>query len=287
MGNRFLKKIKNFPVHPCLIILLVYLLICNGLECLLVFILVTFFHEIGHTIVAKKLGYHIDNIFITPYGASLNYKESTFDGQDELLIALAGPLCNIILGTIISAIWWVYPTFYNISNMFVKQSFLFSFFNLLPCFPLDGGRIFLNLFSQSIERKKIIKILMIFNIIFTSLFFLLFILSCFKDFNPTFALAGIFMILGLLDGNTQAKYKLISSYSKKTKNFAKIKILYVNERTTLLKMIKKIDNNKFIIFAVDYENKIIFIDEKKVLAFALIFPTTHSINEILKKVRNK
>ncbi len=287
MGNRVLNIFKKFPIHPSFFLLFLYLVVCNGIESFFIFVFVVLIHEFAHAWTAKRLGYKLDNFFLTPYGASLNYKEKTFDSKDEIYISLAGPLINIILGIAMASLWWIFPEIYNYTSTIVNQSFLFAIFNLLPCYPLDGGRIFLNLFSQNVDRKKIVKILIMFNIFFSAIFFILFIISCINDFNPTFVLAGIFMILGLVEGNTKSKYKLISSFTKKTKNFSKVRILFINQTTPLLKVIKKIDNGKFTLFAVDNGEKIIFLDEKKVLSLALVFPVTLPIEKVLDQIRNK
>lgn len=287
MGNRILNIFKKFPIHPTFLLLFLYLVITKGFESFLLFVFVVLVHEFAHAWVAKHYGYKIDNFFLTPYGTSLNYKEKIFDSKDELYVAIAGPLINIVLGIFVSSLWWAFPNLYNFTDVFVKQSFLFALFNLLPCYPLDGGRIVLSLMSRSVPREKVVKILIIFNVIFSFIMLVLFIISCFYNFNPTFALASIFMVLGLFEGKKQSKYKVVSYFGKKTKNFAKTKILYVKQNVSLLKLIKKIDYNKFTIFAVDKGEKIVFIDEKRVLSFALVYPLTISLEKILNQVRNK
>ena len=96
-------------------------------------------HEYGHALVAKKLGYKAIDITLWPYAglASIDgdwYKHP----RHEILIALAGPGVNFFLGSIF--IWFVQPEL-SIVGFFFVFNFLLGCFNLLPLYPMDGGRI--------------------------------------------------------------------------------------------------------------------------------------------------
>ena len=123
-------------------------------------------HEFGHYWVAKKCGYRLNSFYIAPYGVNLNYKEKSFESKDEVCIAVAGPFVNIFLSLVIISIWWIFPAIYNYTNVIVEQSLMLGLFNLLPCYPLDGGRILIGILSQKIERRKAVKISYVFNFLF-------------------------------------------------------------------------------------------------------------------------
>lgn len=285
MGNRFLKKI-NMPIKPAFILLALYLIFTNGLTSLLLFVSVLGLHEGAHFLVAKKLGYRLESFSIAAYGASLNYKEKILDSKDEFLISLAGPVCNIVCATIVVALWWAFPTFYNISATFAKQSYIFGLLNLLPCYPLDGGRVAAAILQNVISRERAIKLITTFNIVLSAIFFLFFAISCFVNFNPTFALIGSFLILSLIS-NDDNKYVYANRLNKKIKNFAKVKFIYVKKSTSLAKLISKIDFNRYIIFVVNIDDKNIFLDEGKLFKLSLNFPLTLSIGDVLNQIRHK
>lgn len=105
-------------------------------------------HELGHLISGLLLGMKPEKIEIMPYGVSISFKLTPKDynkkikygNQLELkkiLVALAGPLTNIIIIIIVSQI--------NINVfgtlMILYSNLLLVLFNLLPIYPLDGGRI--------------------------------------------------------------------------------------------------------------------------------------------------
>lgn len=281
MVLRFLKKSYNkLHIHPTFFLLFFWFLINKQLYSFLLFLVVVLSHEFGHYIVAKKLKYRLDNFYIAPYGVCLNYKEKAFDSRDEIKIAIAGPLVNIFLSIIVVAIWWIYPSIYNFSQEFITQSLVLGLFNLLPCYPLDGGRVFVGIMSESIERKKAVKIVSILNYIFSALLFILFVISCFINFNPTLLLCSVFLLFGVIDSKFESKYQSID-FAKKVKNFSKTSMLYVDENTCLSQLVKHVEINKFTIFVVNLSNgKTKMIDEQNLKLLILKYPSNIKLKDI-------
>lgn len=245
------------------------------------FAFVVLAHELGHYFCARKLGYKLDSFFLAPYGVSLNYKEAAFDSSDEIKIALAGPLVNIFFSILAVAFFWIYPESYCFTITFVEESLILGLFNLLPCYPLDGGRILAGLLSGKMPRKKAINIVVILNYIFSGMFIMTFVISCFISFNPTFALAGCFLLMGVVQTSYEGRYKLMALFKKKTKNFSKPISYAVNSSVTLGELIKHIEVNKFTIFYILFsDGKTKIIDEKIVIKLSL----EHSLSMTLEKI---
>lgn len=266
--------------------LALYLIFTEGLSSFLIFVCVVALHEFAHFLVAKKLGYKLEKFSLAAYGASLDFKQKILDKNDEFLIAFAGPLCNIVCATIVVALWWAFPSLYNLTAQFARQSYIFGLVNLLPCYPLDGGRCALSILQNVTSRERAVKLISGLNVVLSIIFFFLFFLSCFVDFNPTFALLGIFLILSLL-ANNDAKYTLAFRLNKKVKNFAKVKLLYVKKSTTLAKMLSKVDWCRYTIFVVEFKGKNIFLGQDNLFKLSLNFPLTLSIGEILDQIRHQ
>jgi Zn-dependent protease/predicted transcriptional regulator len=102
-------------------------------------------HELMHSIVAQKLGIPVHSITLFIFGGVAHMKEEPKTPKDELRIALAGPLTSLTLGLFFGATWYLLGphsefilaiTFWlGIINIFL------AVFNLIPGFPLDGGRV--------------------------------------------------------------------------------------------------------------------------------------------------
>ncbi len=285
MVSRILRwNYKKIPIHPTFLLLFLWFILTKNISTFLLFTFVVLTHEYGHYLVAKKCGYKLDSFIIAPYGVNLNYKERAFDSKDEILIALAGPLVNIILSFIVVSLWWILPNLYNYTSDFVNQSLMLGLFNLLPCYPLDGGRIFIGLISQNMERKKAVKIIYYLNYLFSALLLVLFFITCFFDFNPTLCLCAVFLILGVVDSKFESKYQSLSFYKKKIKNFSKPLLLTVDENVCLAQLIKHIEINKFTIFVVNFSNlKTVFLDENHIKLMTLKYPLSQTLKEIIRQ----
>ncbi|HEY5653914.1 MAG TPA: site-2 protease family protein [Pontiella sp.] len=92
-------------------------------------------HELGHSVVAIRKGCHVQEIMLSPIGGVAKISGLPSHPLDEFQIAIAGPAVSLTLGII--GILSGSPLLGVIG---VINLFLFGF-NLLPCFPMDGGRI--------------------------------------------------------------------------------------------------------------------------------------------------
>lgn len=284
MVNRRVIVNKKFAIHPTFILLFLWFVFTRNIFSFLLFCSVVLAHEYGHYFMAKKLGYKLYSFFIAPYGVSLNYKDTIFESKDEIKIALAGPFVNFALAFLTVSIWWIEPVIYNFTYEFVFQSLMLGLFNLLPCYPLDGGRIFVGLISQSSSRKRAVKCSMVLNIIFSSILFVLFAISCFINFNPSLCLCGVMLLLGIIDSKAECKYQPISLYKKKTKNFSKPYLLTINGDVAIGEALKHIELNRFTIFVVIFSNnKTKLIDEKTLKFLSIKYALNTTFNEVYIK----
>ncbi len=128
-------------------------------------------HELGHVIMGIIMGFKIEKIEIMPLGLSVSFKINTDDYNKKIkrgnvlqlkkiAIAAAGPLTNLLILII------VLNTNINLkivsNEVLAYANILMILFNLLPIYPLDGGRILKSLiyiFEGSIKSKKYMRII--------------------------------------------------------------------------------------------------------------------------------
>lgn len=287
MSKNVFKAIKSklsvIPVHPTFILLFLWFVLTKNFIGFLSFVLVVLMHEYGHYFVAKKLGYKLDGFFIAPYGVSLNYSEKAFDSKDELLIALAGPCVNFFISLVLVTLWWIVPDIYNFTSEVVVQSVMLGLFNLLPCYPLDGGRVFASLLQNSLSRERAVKLTVKFNYFFSFILLSLFFVSLFIDFNPTLCLCGCFLVLGIIDSKFECRYQPVNIFKKRTKDFSKPVFIAVNCEVTLCELLKHIEVNKYTIFVVVLKNgNSLHLDEGKVKKLSMNYPLNAKLCDLFK-----
>jgi len=220
-----------------------------------------FVHEFAHAFVAKRLGYNIKNIKLIPFGISLNMNADNLMPKDEIKIALAGPIVNLFLSLVTISIWWLFPESYNYSYIFCYANFVTAIFNLIPAFPLDGGRVLLSLLKQKYSLKNSIKFCKIINVVISVLLLFLFVWSCFVSINFTYLFVIFCVLSGVLDNNKMQNYTLINyGVLKKIGRVVKLKQIVISQNEPLYRVCKYIDNFSYLSISVLNEDKnIIFV----------------------------
>lgn len=109
-------------------------------------------HELSHAFVAHKLKYNVSSVYVDFFGGYSEVDLSNIPERDSIKIVLAGPAINLFLFLM------VYLTPLNQINFFqsLKQVNLILFiFNILPIYPLDGGRIFRDILYILTKNRKV------------------------------------------------------------------------------------------------------------------------------------
>ncbi|MCS1351431.1 M50 family metallopeptidase [Mechercharimyces sp. CAU 1602] len=124
------------------------------LEIITLFVLVII-HEMGHITAAWSFGWRVESLELLPFGGVAKTDEwGTVSTQEELIVALAGPFHNvmmILVGFIFYyASWWSAEW----TSYFIYCNALIAGFNLLPIYPLDGGRVFQGVLSYYLPYRK-------------------------------------------------------------------------------------------------------------------------------------
>ncbi|MGM0501039.1 MAG: M50 family metallopeptidase [Bacillota bacterium] len=103
---------------------------------------VVLLHELAHSITAKKLDVEVEEIELLPFGGVAKFRDLIeLSPAVEFKVAAAGPLLNLFLAAVTILIIR-YQLFANEHLLFfVRLNLMIGLFNLIPAFPLDGGRI--------------------------------------------------------------------------------------------------------------------------------------------------
>lgn len=141
-------------------------------------------HEFGHALMAKRFGITTKDIVLSPIGGIARLDSIPSDPSQEFKIAIAGPMVNVGIAAILSPYFLFFP-FSNFMAFFGKIDFeyqpslleifipgligmnlILAVFNMLPAFPMDGGRVFRALLSTKLSRLLATRIATIVGQIF-------------------------------------------------------------------------------------------------------------------------
>jgi Zn-dependent protease/CBS domain-containing protein len=127
-------------------------------------------HELGHALIARREGLQAKAIILLPIGGITLLDENPTPGaaadpapwKRDIRIAAAGPIVNIVIALVAAAIvWtkfpeanlWMKPYFHSnhLLRSLVWSNLFLGLFNLLPAYPMDGGRVLRALFSRTMD----------------------------------------------------------------------------------------------------------------------------------------
>jgi Zn-dependent protease/CBS domain-containing protein len=169
-----------------------------------------FFHELAHSVIAQHYGIKVRKIVLYPIGGVSEIEEIPDKPSQEWRMAVAGPLISLIIGfTLITASVLFKPALLSelitfsattgelVFDLGMLNIFL-GLFNLIPAFPMDGGRVFRALLAERMKfsdaTRLAVNIGRIFGIAMVIIGFL---------FNFLLVLVGLFVYLGASEEGEQ------------------------------------------------------------------------------------
>lgn len=131
---------------------------------LLIFVCVVL-HELGHALAAKRYGINTRGITLLPIGGVASLDKIPEEPRRELFVAIAGPLVNVGIAALLFLFLLLSGfDFYNFNIVdddygrilpsLMVVNILLVLFNVIPAFPMDGGRIFRALLAMKLNRVK-------------------------------------------------------------------------------------------------------------------------------------
>ncbi len=142
--------------------------VISGVVFLLVLFLCVVLHEYGHALTARRYGIMTRNITLYPIGGVARLERIPENPIEELWVALAGPAVNLAISVVIFLFLFLTNspvTFQGLNltsgsflNRLLTVNLLLVAFNLLPAFPMDGGRVLRAILAMSLDHTKATQI---------------------------------------------------------------------------------------------------------------------------------
>lgn len=213
----------QIKINPIILLFLILFVITNQIEMYAFIMIFALIHELAHLLMGALLGFEANTLKMMPFGFSIEFKtKQNINHPNELtphavcvkkiLVALAGPMLNLCI-VMIGSILHVQPTI-------LYANLLLFIFNMLPIYPLDGGRILKNILKLWLDIWKVNEYVNILSntvlIILTILFSILIMI----DNNiALFAMIIYLWIMILKENKKYHTYRKIYKTIDKSKNY--------------------------------------------------------------------
>jgi Zn-dependent protease len=130
---------------------------------IVLFFVCVILHELGHSLTAKRYGINVPRIMLLPIGGMAEMDRIPRKPSQELLITVAGPAVNFMLAALLLPLVWrdlssgEGISAYSPAGLLLqlcRANLIMGVFNLVPVFPMDGGRIFRALLAMKLPYLR-------------------------------------------------------------------------------------------------------------------------------------
>ena len=135
---------------------------------ILVLFLCVVLHEFGHALVARRFGIPTRDITLLPIGGVARLEKMPEDPKEELVVAAAGPTVNLVIALVLGVVLVLTGAFtLPLDALVLSQNFwvrlltanvTLVLFNLIPAFPMDGGRVLRSILALKMDRVRATRI---------------------------------------------------------------------------------------------------------------------------------
>ncbi len=194
----------RLSIHPLFFCALILSAFTGRLLVLLCAVFAALEHELCHALAARRMGFSLNKIVLMPYGAVVSGDIRGISPLQEIWVCLAGPLSNAVTALGFVALWWLFPETYPYTDVAAQVSFSLFLVNLLPAYPLDGGRI-LRVLLRPLGARKAAIVCRAVTVLFAAGLAAWFVFTCFHA--PDFGLLvfALFLLCGTFGGGEYAR----------------------------------------------------------------------------------
>jgi stage IV sporulation protein FB len=264
-----LKLLSYIQIHPLLWLMIAIAILTGNFIDLSLFLIIVLIHELGHAVAASYLSWRIKRISLLPFGGVAEMDEhGNRPIKEEAIVILAGPLQHVwMMGLtfLLFQISWVPLELYQ---KFIEFNIMVLIFNLLPIWPLDGGKLIY--LWRSLKESFPLAHRRTMAISAVSLLLFTLIVLALQPFNLNMWVIIAFLSFSLYFEWKQSRYVfvrfLLERYYGKKIDFQVLKQIHVSEDESILKVLQKFQRGyKHLIIIEKDDNESAQLDENEIL----------------------
>ncbi|WP_433945889.1 M50 family metallopeptidase [Paenibacillus sp. SN-8-1] len=277
----------QFSVHPLFVVIMLASVLTGRFLELIALFGIVFVHELGHVAAARWFGIPVISVTMLPFGGNAVMEDNgNITAGKEIVIALAGPLQNLLLIGITlllyqNGVWeGAFPVY------FIKCNLLIALFNLLPILPLDGGKISQALCSLSLSYHSTILWCTRISVLFSGLVIIyavgLWLMGGALQLN--LLLIGSFLLYSNMTDYRNVHYRFLRFLMNRDKSFSQhliqgslVQPIIAETSKPLDRILRLLRREKYhFIYVMNHEGQIMaVVPEQKVIASYLTGRSDH------------
>ncbi|WP_170972114.1 M50 family metallopeptidase [Bacillus yapensis] len=240
--TNFLSMLNKIYIHPLLWVVVAIAVVTAHFIELSLLLLIIFIHEMGHAVAASFFSWRVKRISFLPFGGVAEIDEhGNRPLKEEAIVTLAGPIQHLWL---LAVAFFLYE--FNLISDFIYTNFvqfnlMILIFNLLPIWPLDGGKFVFLWLSLKESFPKAFRQTLHISIFALSIFVLMILLV--EPVNLNVWIIVAFIIFTLRYEWKQSRYVfirfLMERYYGKTSEFRKLKPIVVEEDDLVIDVLEQ------------------------------------------------
>ncbi|WP_446898711.1 M50 family metallopeptidase [Clostridium sp. LBM24168] len=250
--------------------------------------IIVFCHELIHYLAARYHRFSGFDIEFIAVGTVIKLKDlDEATKEEDIIISSSAPMANLLF----SIIFYILNKKFQVEIFYMLFciNFIIGLFNLIPAFPLDGGRILRSILNFKTDYRRANKIMIVISIIIGSILMLIYVIGFLKGTNIfNIGIIGLFIVVSSLRENERVSYIIMGDIIKKKYKFVKRgyienRNISIHYRQSLLTAMSLFDKNKYNVFTVlDDCMKIVDMVYEEEIIEALKFYGNITLEEFLK-----
>lgn len=246
-------------------------------------------HEAAHAIAARNLGIPVARLTVYPFGAVMRLDTLFLSGQGERIVSAAGPIASLTFAALLMLSKAFLPDGVQIERL-IGTNLVIAILNLLPAYPLDGGRIFRSFLQRTARERTARTLLLLFTALTASgmvgagiWLFLHGVYAWTLFVIPPFLMASAFAEWRMPDAGTVSRV-MQRKASIRSGTAEKAQIVVISEDASVKEALASFSGSKFTILRVLRSSGFTELTETEILDAAAKFGACASLKSVILRL---
>ena len=252
-----------------------------------VYVVSVILHEYAHQVTGGLFHCKFSEVRLYAFGAVTYGDIEILSPGEEILTGLAGPLLNLLLALLLTAMWWIVPSTYVYTDSAAMANLALALFNLLPAYPLDGGKVLCAALKPLFGYRRALKTVRILGWILASALFAACACSAFGQFQISLGVTAAMLVWASLSDppeQTARRLRNLTLGERELCSGLSVRSLALSEELTLLDVLRRLNPDYFYrLYFYRGKTCVYVCDQFRLMQWAETQPLTVCVADLVQK----